>query len=140
MRSWSENHLCGVGSQRDDPRSAGQAELAQERSVGLLGDGFALRAGAGAAGQGDAVMSYSTVRDTIHHSLRVFCPCPDCNGEGMRDVVITDRGERQEDFELCGECHGTGTTADLDAPMESEASEHPGPDRPPPAPEPEARR
>jgi len=61
-------------------------------------------------------MSDQEIADAIHYSLRVFCPCAYCNGEGFVMATWTTReGDPCEELEIfgveiCGECHGTGTT------------------------------
>lgn len=44
----------------------------------------------------------------IHKSLRAFCPCPNCGGQGWFESP-----ETQGHMELCGECHGTCTTEQI---------------------------
>lgn len=63
----------------------------------------------------------------VQASLRAFLPCPECNGQGMvlHQYFNTQAGVEDGDYDLCGECHGTGTEADLTAwvPGSEEAEE-----------------
>lgn len=51
----------------------------------------------------------------VQASLRAFLPCPECNGQGLISCGFIRNDERIDDSYLCGECHGTGTEADLTA-------------------------
>lgn len=50
------------------------------------------------------------LEEAVHKSLRVFAPCPECDGEGLITIDVFDRDNGwQAETDLCGECHGTGT-------------------------------
>lgn len=69
---------------------------------------------------------FETPWSRVQASLRAFLPCPECNGQGLVVSHYTDRdGIPNEDTDLCGECHGTGTEGGLMAsePVPEEAEE-----------------
>lgn len=54
-------------------------------------------------------------RAMVQKSIRLFAPCPECNGDGFIETVSTQSAEYHigngpvRHTYICGECHGTGT-------------------------------